>query len=131
MSHSQFSSLLDCFSAPLFQFVYELVSYFPNSVSLISLMSVHQLSNSQFSPCLFLYFFVSWFFSLVSEFPYRSKKCSLPRIRLQFQSSRSISHLNYFRTLLVTVPPLFVSGRRIFFRFFLLFSSCLALGSAR
>ena len=39
ISRSQFSSLLDCFSASLSQFLYELVPYFLNLVPLISLMS--------------------------------------------------------------------------------------------
>ena len=73
MSHSQVSSFLGCFSAALFQFLYGLMSSFPNSALLICTPPCPpQLSNSQFSPfCLFLRFFFSSchrFFSLSPNF---------------------------------------------------------------
>ena len=71
MTHFEFFSLLDCFSAFLFQFFYGFVSYFPNSVPLISLMSCTPTVKFQMFPLfvfsLLLLFQFPFFFSIVSE----------------------------------------------------------------
>ena len=61
MSHSKFSSLLDCFYVFLFQLFYGFISCFPNSLPRISLMSCTP------SSCLFFLRFS--LFSFYSSFP--------------------------------------------------------------
>ena len=81
MSHPQFFSLLNCFSPSLFQFLYDLVSYFPNSVPLISLMSCTPTVKFLIfclSISLLLLFQFSLFFSLICEFPYRLSSLAIP-----------------------------------------------------
>ena len=96
MSHFQFSSLFDCFSAFFVQFLYGFVSYFLNSVPLISLMSCAPIVKFQIF-CLFVFSFLlafqfPFFYSIVSKFPCFSQysvlpsKCSLARILLKFQN---------------------------------------------
>ena len=84
ISHFQFSSLLDCFSASIFQFLYGLVSYFPNSLPLISPTSCTPTVLFQifslFVFSLLLLFQFSFFVSMVSEFPYR-----LPILDISFK----------------------------------------------
>ena len=60
MSHSQFSSLLDCFSAFLLQFCYEFESCFPNSAPLISLMSCTPTVKFQIFSLFVFSFFLLW-----------------------------------------------------------------------
>ena len=84
MSHSHFTSFLDCFSASFFQFLYGLVSYYSNSYS--NSVSMSCTATVKFSICfsfvsLLLFFQFPLLLSISSEFPYRlssfSSKCSL------------------------------------------------------
>ena len=77
MSLSQFSSLLDCFSA-----FAQNATYFAHVMYLFHSCHVHQLSNSKFSPCLFFSLFplfqFPFFLSIVSEFPYPLSILGIP-----------------------------------------------------
>ena len=114
------SWLFFCFLFPIF---YGLVSYFPNSVSLTSLIPCTLTVQFQIF-CLFvlsslLLFQFLFFLSIVSEFPYHLsilsilfKMQSFPNApQISKSCSHSISHLSYM---------LFVSRRCVFLALFLL-----------